>query len=185
MFGCQQVLIKTDRDTQAIISYFCFEYNNLYNCTVYYARQMWFKTGKIVNGFDLTAQMKINRHFNAGYASSMQQNCINVGEAFKSFKQLLSKNKKGELGQKPKPPKYRKTGGLFTVTYPKRWLKLSEGQIRFLLGNQVKSWFGISEFFCRCQPILNGKQLKKYVFYPETIRFMQSLSTRLSKKSQH
>jgi putative transposase len=58
--------------------------------------------------------MKTNRHFNAGYASSMQQTCINVGEAFKSFRQLLSKSKAGDLIQNPKAPNYRKTGGLFT-----------------------------------------------------------------------
>ena len=91
MFGCQQVLIKTDKDTQAIIEYLCRESNNLYNCAVYYGRQIWFKTKRIVTGFDLTAEMKTNRHFNAGYASSMQQTCINVGEAFKSFRQLLAK----------------------------------------------------------------------------------------------
>ncbi|MHC5934775.1 hypothetical protein [Nostoc sp.] len=69
----------------------------LYNCTVYYARQMWLKTGKIVSGFDLTAEMKINKHFNAGYASAMQQTCLNVGEAFKSFKKLLSEANIGKL----------------------------------------------------------------------------------------
>jgi putative transposase len=147
LFGCQQVLIKSDKETQAILEYLCSESNDLYNCAVYYARQMWFKTGKIISGFDLTAEMKTNRHFNAGYASSMQQTCLNVGEAFKSFKQLLAKSKKGELDQRPKAPKYRKSGGLFTVTYPKRWLKLVENQIRFPLGNQVKAWFGIADFF--------------------------------------
>lgn len=134
MFGCQQVLIKTNKDTQAIIEYLCRESNNLYNCAVYYGRQIWFKTKRIVTGFDLTAHMKTNRHFNAGYASSMQQTCINVGEAFKSFKQLLAKSKTGDLAQTPKAPSYRKTGGLFTVTYPKKWLKVTDGLIRFPLG---------------------------------------------------
>jgi putative transposase len=147
LFGCQQVLIKSDKETQAVIEYLCSESNSLYNCAVYYARQIWFKTGKIVSGFDLTAEMRTNRHFNAGYASSMQQTCMNAGEAFKSFKQLLAKSRKGELDQKPKAPKYRNSGGLFTVTYPKRWLKLVDNQIRFPLGNQVKAWFGITEFF--------------------------------------
>ena len=87
MFGCQQVLIKADKDTRAIIEYLCRESNSLYNCSVYYARQIWFKTGKIVTGFDLTKEMKSNPHFRAGYASSMQQTCLNVGESFKSFKQ--------------------------------------------------------------------------------------------------
>jgi putative transposase len=86
VFGCQQELIKCNKETKAIIEYLCYESNSLYNCTVYYARQIWFKTGKIVSGFDLTAEMKTNKHFNAGYASAMQQTCLNVGEAFKSFK---------------------------------------------------------------------------------------------------
>lgn len=171
MFGCQQVLIKSDKDTQAIFEYLCSESNDLYNCAVYYARQVWFKTGKIVSGFDLTAEMKTNRHFNAGYASSMQQTCINVGEAFKSFKQLLVKSKKGELDQKPKAPKYRKSGGLFTVTYPKRWLKLNDGLIRFPLGNQVKAWFGISEFFLPMPSNLDWKAIREIRILPRNGAF--------------
>lgn len=180
MFGCQQVLIKAGKDTQAILEYLCAASNNLYNCAVYYARQMWFKTGKVVSGFDLTAEMKTNRHFNAGYASSMQQTCMNVGEAFKSFKQLLAKSKKRELDQKPKAPKYRKSGGLFTVTYPKRWLKLVDNQIRFPLGNQVKAWFGISEFFLPMPSNLDWETIREIrilprngAFYAEFVYLMQ------------
>jgi putative transposase len=53
MFGCQQVLISSNKDTQAILEYLCKESNNLYNCSIYYARQVFFKTGRIVTGFDL------------------------------------------------------------------------------------------------------------------------------------
>lgn len=186
MFGCQQVLIKSDKETQAILEYLCSESNDLYNCAIYYARQIWFKTGKIVSGFDLTAEMKTNRHFSAGYASSMQQTCINAGEAFKSFKQLLSKSKKGELDQKPKAPKYRKSGGLFTVTYPKRWLKLVDNQIRFPLGTQVKAWFGISEFFLPIPSNLDWKVIREIrilprngAFYAEFVYPMQTESYEL------
>ncbi|NES65875.1 MAG: IS200/IS605 family element transposase accessory protein TnpB [Okeania sp. SIO2D1] len=171
VFGCQQELIKCDKETRAIIEYLCYESNSLYNCAVYYARQMWFKTRKIVTGFDLTAEMKTNKHFKAGYASSMQQTCLNVGEAFKSFKKLLSKSKKGELDQKPKTPSYRKPGGLFTVTYPKRWLKLKDGQIRFPLGNQVKSWFAISEFFLPMPTNLNWADIKEIRLLPRNRYF--------------
>jgi putative transposase len=166
LFGCQQVLIKTGRDTQAIIEYLCYESNNLYNCAVYYGRQIWFKTHRIVTGFDLAAQMKTNRHFNAGYASSMQHTCLNVGEAFKSFKQLLAKSKTGKLAQNPKAPKYRKTGGLFTVTYPKRWLKLNNGLIRFPLGKQVNAWFGIREFFLPMPTNLDWSIVKEVRLLP-------------------
>jgi putative transposase len=186
LFGCQQVLIKSDKETQAILEYLCAESNDLYNCAIYYARQIWFKTGKIVSGFDLTAEMKTNRHFSAGYASSMQQTCINAGEAFKSFKQLLSKSRKGELDQKPKAPKYRKSGGLFTVTYPKRWLKLVDNQIRFPLGTQVKAWFGLSEFFLPIPSNLDWKEIREIrilprngVFYAEFVYPMQAESYEL------
>ena len=119
-----------------------------------------------MTGFDLTAEMKTNRHFNAGYASSMQQTCINVGEAFKSFRQLLAKSKVGDLAQNPKAPNYRKSGGLFTVTYPKRWLKVTDGLIRFPLGNQVKAWFGIREFFLPVPTNLDWNIVKEVRLLP-------------------
>ena len=171
MFGCQQVLLHSDNETKAIIEYLCHESNSLYNCSVYYARQIWFKTGKIVSGFDLTAQMKNNKHFNAGYASAMQQTSLSVGEAFKSFKQLLAKSKKGELNQKPRVPNYRKPGGLFTVTYPKKWLKLVDNLIRFPLGNQVKAWFGITEFFLPMPSNLEWSDIKEIRILPRNRQF--------------
>ncbi|MFM6437479.1 MAG: RNA-guided endonuclease InsQ/TnpB family protein [Microcystis panniformis] len=166
MFGCQQGLIKADKETRAIIEYLCRESNSLYNCSVYYARQIWFKTGKIVTGFDLTKEMKFNPHFKPGYASSMQQTCLNVGESFKSFKKLLKKSIKGELNQKPNVPKYRKSGGLFTVTYPKKWLKLIEGKIRFPLGEQVRAWFGLTEFFLPFPVNLKWELIKEVRIVP-------------------
>jgi IS605 OrfB family transposase len=175
LFGCQQVLIKADKDTLAIIEYLCRESNNLYNCSVYYARQIWFKTGKIVTGFDLTSYMKSNLHFKAGYASSMQQTCLNVGEAFKSFKQLLRKSIKLELKQKPSAPKYRKSGGLFTVTYPKKWLKLIDGKVRFPLGKQVKAWFGLTEFFLPFPINLNWESIKEIRIVPRNGCFYAEL----------
>jgi IS605 OrfB family transposase len=171
VFGCQQVLLHSDNETKAIIEYLCHESNSLYNCSVYYARQIWFKIGKIVSGFDLTAQMKNNKHFHAGYASAMQQTCLSVGEAFKSFKQLLAKSKKGELNQKPRVPNYRKPGGLFTVTYPKKWLKLVDNLIRFPLGNQVKAWFGITEFFLPMPSNLEWSDIKEIRILPRNRQF--------------
>ena len=186
MFGCQKVLVKSSKDTRSIIEYLCSESNAVYNSAVYYARQVWFKTGKIISGFDLCAEMKTNRHFNAGFASSMQQTCLNVGEAFKSFKQTLIKFRKGELDQKPNPPKYRKAGGLFTVTYPKKWLKLVGDQIRFPLGRQVKAWFGISNFLLPMPSNLEWGAIKEVrivprhgVFYAEFIYSMQLKSVPL------
>lgn len=179
MFGCQQDLIKADKNVQAIIEYLCHESNDLFNCAVYYGRQIWFKTGRIVSGFDLNVEMKTNRHFNAGYASAMQQTCMNVGEAFQSFKKLRQKFLKGEIDQHPKAPGYRKPNGLFTVTYPKKWLKLKDGMIRCPLGMQVKAWFGISDFYLPMPANLQWDDIKEIrilprngVFYAEFVYLM-------------
>jgi transposase len=121
MYGCQQVLIYADKDIQAILEYLCSEANKVYNCSIYYARQVWFKTGSVVGRAKICALMaqSKNRHFTAMYVSSAQQTCNAVAEAFKSFRELLKLWRCGELEEKPKLPKYRKAG-LFTVAYPKR-----------------------------------------------------------------
>jgi putative transposase len=43
MFGCQQVLIKLDKETQAILEYLCSESAKLSNCGIYYSRPVIFQ----------------------------------------------------------------------------------------------------------------------------------------------
>ncbi len=172
MFGCQPVLIHADRDTQAILEYLCGESNKVYNCALYYARQIYFKTKKFPHRAGVCAEMthSKNRHFTAMYVSAAQQTCNVVAEAFRSFRELLKLWRKGELKDKPKPPSYRKQG-LFTVSYPKRWLKLSDGQIRIPLGNQVKAWFNIGEIFLPMPSNLNWQQIKEVRILPRNSCF--------------
>ncbi|MGQ9870735.1 RNA-guided endonuclease InsQ/TnpB family protein [Leptodesmis sp.] len=73
--------------------------------------------------------------------------------------------KRGELAEKPKLPKYRKRG-LFTVSYPKRWLKLTDQGIRIPLGNQVKAWFGIDAIFLPMPSNLDWQQIKEVRILP-------------------
>ncbi|WP_208734583.1 hypothetical protein, partial [Corallococcus praedator] len=65
MFGCQQALIKPDKDLQAILEFICGESNKLHNCAVYYARQMYFKARQFVRPFDLINELKRNPHYGA------------------------------------------------------------------------------------------------------------------------
>jgi putative transposase len=44
MFGCQQLLIKPEKELKAVLEYICKESNKLHNCTFYYARQIYFKS---------------------------------------------------------------------------------------------------------------------------------------------
>jgi putative transposase len=64
------------------------------------------------------------------------------------------------------PTKYRKSGGLYTVTYPKKWLKLINGRVRFPLGKQVKAWFNISEFFLPFPSNLTWELIKEVRILP-------------------
>lgn len=137
-------MLHPEAGTQAILEYLCSESNKVYNSALYYARQIYFKTNRLVNRAEICAEMtrSKNRHFGAVYVSAAQQTCNTVAEALRSFRELTKLWKRGELAEKPKLPKYRK-GGLFTISYPKRWLKLIDEGIRIPLGNQVKAWFGI------------------------------------------
>lgn len=87
-----------------------------------------------------------NRHFGAMYVSSSQQTCNAVAEAFKSFRQLMKAFEAGKIEQKPSVPKYRKSGGMYTIAFPIRWLKLTKEGIKISLGGQIKAWFGIDCF---------------------------------------
>jgi transposase len=70
MYGCQQVLIKSDKSTISILEYVCKEAKKLTNCGVYYCRQMHFKTGSIPSRVDLHKQLGTyhkNIHYQALY----------------------------------------------------------------------------------------------------------------------
>jgi putative transposase len=166
-YGCQQVLMHPGRETQAVFEYLCGESNKVYNCAVYYARQIYFKTNRLVNGAKICSEMAKtkNRHFTAIYVSAAQQTCNAVAEALRSYRELVRLWRRGELGEKPKLPKYRKAG-FFTVSYPKRWLKLVDGSIRMPLGNQVKAWFGIDAILIPIPSNLDWETIKEVRLLP-------------------
>jgi hypothetical protein len=53
MYGCQQVLIQANNETQAILEFICGEANKLANCGIYYCRQMLFKAYRYVGKYEL------------------------------------------------------------------------------------------------------------------------------------
>ncbi len=104
------------------------------------------------------------------YVSASQQVCNGVAESFKSFQKLNKLFWNGKLDQRPKPPTYRKAG-LFTVSYPKRWLKIVNNQVRLPLGRQVKAWLGLAEFFIDMPSNLDWKQIKEVRILPRNGAF--------------
>jgi putative transposase len=186
MYGCTQILIKPDEQTKAVLEFICSEANKLTNCAIYYARQLWFKTGKIIGKYDLDAELKSNLHFKA-LRSAVAQQCVrSVYESFVSYRQLLRVFKEGQLNVKPRPPKYRKKGGLTLVAYPARWLKLKDkglspesnsgvykprNQIVFSLGKQVKAWFAIDSFTLPMPSNLQFSEIKEVRILPRNNSF--------------
>lgn len=187
MYGCQPVMLHPESGTQAILEYLCSESNKVYNCSLYYARQLYFKTKRFAGRAAICEEMarSKNRHFGAIYVSAAQQTCNAVAEALKSYRELLKLWKRGELAEKPKLPGYRKSG-LFTVSYPKRWLKLTEDGIRIPLGTQVKAWFGIEEIFLPLPTNLKWESIKEVrilprngCFYAEFVYPIKPVATQL------
>lgn len=184
MFGCQQVFIHTSQDTQAVIEYICSESNKVFNCAVYYARQIYFKAHRYVSKAELNEELKTNKHFQAIYSQAAQQTCHSVFESFKSFQVRNSLFKQGKLADKPKPPKYRK-GGLNVISYPKQALKPIDGNIRIPLGNKVKAWFGIDSFTIPMPSNLEFKNIRELRILPRNQCFYAEFVYKLSTQETH
>ncbi len=189
MFGCQQVLIHTEPDTQSVIEYVCSESNKVFNCALYYARQIYFKAHRYISKAELDAHLKANKHFQAMHSQAAQQTCHSVFESFKSFKALNSLFKQEKLSEKPRPPKYRKSG-LNVVSYPKQALRLVDGQLRIPLGRQVLTWFGIDSFKIPMPCNLDFQDIRELrllprnqCFYAEFVYKLNPVQTNLNPKN--
>lgn len=180
--GIQQVLLNPDRETFRLLEYLCQQSGKLYNCGVYFARQTFFKTGKLLTGkFDLVSEPSVAKTLLAQSMPStpMQQTLMSVGEAFKSYKGLRELFLKGQLHFKPKPPNYLKGSKLFKVAYPNsggQKPKLIDSQIRFALGLTVKRWFGVKEFFLPMPTNIDFKKVKEFTILPKNGAFYLELS---------
>jgi putative transposase len=103
-----------------------------------------------------------------------QQTLLSVSEAFKSFRGLRELFFNGELEQKPKPPNYRESGGLYKVAYPNIGAgrpSFIDGLIRFPLGNQINRWFKVKEFFLPFPTNLDFQKIKEFTILPKNGEF--------------
>ncbi len=166
LYGCQQNLINPNQELKAILEFICSESNKLTNCGIYYARQLFFKTKKIIGKYDLEKEYKTNKHYQVLHSQAAQQILRTVAESFKSFKQLDEKYKKEELHFRPKVPDYRKKDGFAMVTYPKQALKLVDGSMRIPLGTTVKRWFKLDSFTIPMPSNLQFEDIKELRILP-------------------
>jgi putative transposase len=165
-YGCQQELITPSQELKAILEYACEEANKLTNCGIYYSRQIYFKTGRIVGKYELHNLMKDNPHFQALYSHVSQQVLTSVAESFKSFKGLKKAFFERRVDYFPSVPNYRSKDGFALLTFPKADVKFKDGLLRFPLGGKVKAWFGIDSFHLKIPSNLNYKQIKEIRILP-------------------
>lgn len=130
LYGCQQVLINPKDELRAILEFIYQQANSLTNCGIYYARQLYFKSQKLIDKYALETEYKNHGHFKALYSQTAQQVLRSVYESFQSFKKLKGAFNQGKIADKPRPPKYRRSGGMALVSYPEQALKLLTNQIR-------------------------------------------------------
>ncbi|WP_293112962.1 transposase [Moorena sp. SIO4G3] len=180
--GVQQILLDPDKETKAILTYLCEQSGKLYNMAVYFARQTFFKTGKILTGkFDLIYEESVGKTQIAKSLPSTpaQQTLLSVTEAFKSYKKLKESWFKGKLEDKPRPPKYLKGSKLFKVAYPNsggQKPKRINNQVHFSLGLTVRRWFGVKSFFLTFPSNLEGIKIKEWTILPKNGAFYLEVS---------
>lgn len=180
--GVQQVLLHPDQETEAILRYLCEQSGKLYNNGVYFARQTFLKTGRLLAGkFDLDFEPSVSKTMVAQSLPSTpaQQTLRSVTEAFRSFKELRKLYFNGQLHFKPKAPGYLKGSKLFKVAYPNsggQKPKLVDGQLKFSLGLTVRRWFGLSEFFLPMPSNIDIAKVKEFTILPKNGSFYLELS---------
>lgn len=172
--GVQQVLLKPDQETESVLKYLCEQSGKLYNTGVYFARQTYFKTGRILTGkFDLDYEPTVSKTvlFRSLPSTPAQQTLRSVVEAFKSFKGLL---KSPAPGQRPKVPGYLTGSKLYKVAYPngpKQGAHVAEGCLKLSLGKSVKAWFGLQYLALPLPSNLDPSKVKEWTILPKNGSF--------------
>lgn len=180
--GVQQILLSPDKETLSILRYLCEQSGKLYNNGVYFARQTFFKTGKLLIGkYDIAFEPSVAKTLIAQSLPStpMQQTLMSVTEAFKSFKELRALYKQGQLHFKPQVPDYLTGSKLYKVAYPNSGAQrptIVNGQLRFSLGLTIRRWFGISEFFLPMPTNLDYSKVKEFTILPKNGAYYLEMS---------
>ncbi len=135
-----QKILLTGKISDELRDYFvwlCHQSNNLYNSALYQIRQTHFESCPTYSFFDendcyrvtyknrlvkasyaqLCKDFKENKHYQVLGGQQAQQCLKSVVEAISSYNKLIRCWWGGELGNKPKIPGYRTSGGLYQVAF--------------------------------------------------------------------
>lgn len=176
--GTQQMLLDVDQSDLAIIQYLCEQSGKLYNTGTYFARQVFFKTNRLLSKFDLDYEPTVAKTQLARSLPSTpaQQTLRSVTEAVASYRELrkLWFEEGCKPDKKPQFPGYLEGKRLFKVAFPNsggQKPKVIGGQLRFSLGRAVKRWFGVQYLFLDLPTNINPKRVKEWTILPKNGSF--------------
>ena len=138
-YRTQKILLTghIDNEAEAYLTWLIHQSNSLYNSVLFEVRQAHFDRCETRTFFDqndmyriaykdryvkasyaqLCKQFKSNKHYIALGGQQGQQCIKSVVEAIRSYNGLLKSWWQGELSNRPKIPNYRKSGGVYQVTF--------------------------------------------------------------------
>ena len=139
-YRTQKILLtgKIDDETEACLLWLAHQANSLYNSALFTVRQAHFDSCESRTFFDrndiyriafkdryvkasyaqLCKDFKINKHYIALGGQQGQQCLKSVVEGITSYNQLLKKYWEGEVTIKPRIPNYRKSRGVYKISFP-------------------------------------------------------------------
>ncbi|MGK7897590.1 MAG: RNA-guided endonuclease InsQ/TnpB family protein [Xenococcus sp. (in: cyanobacteria)] len=138
-YRTQKILLSEhiDDEAEAYLTWLIHQSNNLYNSVLFAIRQAHFEQCETHTFFDSADQYRIsfkdrfvkasyarlckdfktNKHYEALGGQQGQQCIKSVVEAITSYNKLLKQWWNGELDNRPQIPNYRKSGGVYHVTF--------------------------------------------------------------------
>ena len=125
----EQIQIKKT----AHLSCLCHLSKNLYNVANYYIRQEFFYLGNWLRYYDLWYMLKDKDVYKKLPSQTSQQILRLVDKNWKSFFNSLKKWRvqPGKYQGRPRPPKYKKKNGEFTLIFTNQQCRIKEGYLYF------------------------------------------------------
>jgi len=125
----EQIQIKKT----AHLSYLCHLSKNLYNVANYYVRQEFFYLGDWLRYYDLWYMLRDKKEYQELPSQTSQQILRLVDKNWKSFFKSLKKwrVKPGKYQGRPRPPKYKKKNGEFTLIFTNQQCRIKANYLLF------------------------------------------------------
>lgn len=161
-YRTQKILLtrRIDDEAEACLLWLAHQSNSLYNSALFAVRQAHFDTCETRTFFDqndlyriafkdryvqasyaqLCKVFKANKHYKVLGGQQGQQCLKSVVEAVTSYNKLLKKYWQGEILYKPTIPKYRKSKGLYQLTFPAQAVTYDEyeGTCKLAISKECK-----------------------------------------------